>query len=70
MGELEGGEFVMNRRATANFMPLLEAINSMGNTPGPEMQQQGQAPIRTYVIATDVTIAQEANSKLAALARL
>lgn len=70
MGELEGGEFVMNRRATANFMPLLEAINSMGNTPGPELQQQSQAPIKTYVIATDVTSAQEANSKLQALARL
>lgn len=71
MGELEGGEFVMNRRATANFLPLLESINTLGNTPGPGVNmQQGQQPIKTYVIATDVTSAQEANSKLAALARL
>jgi hypothetical protein len=70
MAELEGGEFIVNRRATANFLPLLEQINSLGNTPGPEVQNQGQQVIKTYVIATDVTSAQEANSKLSALARL
>jgi hypothetical protein len=70
MGQLEGGEFVMNRRATANFLPLLQAINSQGNTPGPQIGQYQQQPIKTYVVATDMTSQQEANAKLNALARL
>tara|TARA_R110000868_G_scaffold186841_2_gene429327 strand:+ start:146 stop:2146 length:2001 start_codon:yes stop_codon:yes gene_type:complete len=71
MGELEGGEFVMNRRATANFLPLLESINSIGNTPGPQVPMAAQTPIvRTYVVATDMTSQQEANARLNALARL
>jgi hypothetical protein len=71
LGELEGGEFVMNRRATANFLPLLESINSLGNTRGPEVSVAAQAPIvKTYVVATDMTSQQEANARLNALARL
>ena len=71
MGELEGGEFVMNRRATANFLPLLESINSIGNTRGPEVPVAAQTPIvKTYVVATDMTSQQEANARLNALARL
>lgn len=71
MGELEGGEFVMNRRATANFLPLLESINSIGNTRGPEVPVAAQAPIvKTYVVATEMTSQQEANARLNALARL
>lgn len=71
MGELEGGEFVMNRRATANFLPLLEAINTIGNTPGPQVPVAAQTPIvKTYVVATDMTSQQEANARLNALARL
>jgi DNA repair exonuclease SbcCD ATPase subunit len=71
MGELEGGEFVMNRRATANFLPLLQSINSLGNTPGPQVATAAQTPIvKTYVVATDMTSQQEANARLNALARL
>ena len=71
MGELEGGEFVMNRRTTANFLPLLASINSLGNTPGPQVASSQQTPIiKTYVVATDMTSQQEANSRLNALARL
>ena len=70
MGELEGGEFVVNRRATANFLPLLEAINSLGNTPGPQVQMQQTPIVKTYVVATDVTSAQEANARISALARM
>lgn len=71
MGELEGGEFVMNRRATANFLPLLNQINALGNTPGPQVASSQQTPIiKTYVVATDMTSQQEANSRLNALARL
>ena len=71
MGELEGGEFVVNRRATANFLPLLQAINSQGNTAGPEGNASYQQPvIKTYVVASDVTSQQEINAKLSALARM
>ena len=71
MGELEGGEFVINRRSTANFLPLLESINSLGNTPGPQVSTAPETPIiKTYVVATDMTSQQEANSRLNALARL
>lgn len=71
MGELEGGEFVMNRRATANFLPLLEAINSLGNAKGPELPETQVTPIfKTYVVATEMTSQQEANAKLSALARI
>ena len=71
MGQLEGGEFVMNRRATANFLPLLQAINAQGNTPGPEIPQYQQNNIiKTYVVASDMTSQQEAAAKLNALARL
>jgi hypothetical protein len=70
MGELEGGEFVINRRATANFLPLLESINSLGNTPGPEVPMAQTPIVKTYVVATDMTSQQEANARLNALARL
>ena len=70
MGELEGGEFVMNRRATANFLPLLESINSIGNTNGPEVAETQQPIFKTYVVATEMTSQQEANAKLSALARM
>ena len=71
MGELEGGEFVVNRRATANFLPMLEQMNASGNTPGPEMSQQQQQPvIKTYVVASDMSSQQEANAKLQALSML
>jgi hypothetical protein len=70
MGELEGGEFVVNRRATANFLPLLESINTIGNTPGPQVQMAQTPIVKTYVVATDMTSQQEANARLNALARL
>lgn len=71
MGEFEGGEFMVNRRATANFLPLLNQINASGNTPGPEMSQQQQQPvIKTYVVASDMSSQQEANAKLQALSML
>jgi len=70
MGELEGGEFVVNRRATANFMPLLEAINSLGNTRAADVPMAQMPIVKTYVVATDMTSQQEANARLNALARL
>lgn len=71
LGELEGGEFVVNRRATMDFMPLLNQINATGQIPGPEVpMNQPQPIIKTYVVASEMTSQQEANAKLESLAKL
>lgn len=72
LGELEGGEFVINRQSTAAFLPLLQQINAMGNQGNPQMAGVGQGPsnIRAYVLAGDITSAQEANARLNSLAKL
>jgi hypothetical protein len=71
LGEVEGGEYVVNRRSTANFLPILEQINNMGNSPGPETPSMNQAPIiKTYVVASEMTNQQEADAKLSSLATL
>jgi hypothetical protein len=71
LGELEGGEFVVNRRSTANFLPMLEQLNNLGNVPGAQVSSMTQPPIvRTYVVSSDMTSQQEADSKLSQLARL
>jgi hypothetical protein len=82
-GELEGGEYVINRRSTASFLPLLTAINSAGNRKYQDggmtfnmdtvqaMMAAQQAPIvKTYVVASDMTSQQEANKKLMDLAKI
>jgi hypothetical protein len=71
LGELEGGEFVMNRRSTANFLPLLEQMNAMGNEGGPQLAQAQATPvIKAYVVASEMTSQQEANARISRLARL
>jgi hypothetical protein len=71
LGELEGGEFVMNRRSTASFLPLLEQMNSMGNEGGPQLAQAQATPVvKAYVVATEMTSQQEANARIGRLARL
>lgn len=82
-GELEGGEFVINKRSTRSFMPLLNAINKTGNrkyamggmTPSMSdlqemMGSQSQPIIKTYVVASEMTSAMEADKKIGDLARL
>lgn len=81
-GELEGGEFVVNRNSTANFLPLLEQLNSMGQgqqagrgnlSAGEEtaMMTNQQAPvIKTYVVASEMSSQQEADKRLADIASL
>ena len=83
-GELEGGEFVVNKRSTRSFMPLLSAINAAGNrkyeqggiTPSiSDLQammadQQQQPIIKTYVVASEMYSQAEADKKLANLAKL
>ena len=81
MGELEGGEYVVNRKSTASFLPLLESINRMGAggvlgsgniSSGIENAGIRSEPpiIKTYVVASDVTSQQEANKMISDLARL
>ena len=78
-GELEGGEYVVNRSATESFLPLLDKINGMGKGSGApsnlsvigEQNINGPAPIiKTYVVASDMTSQQEANKRLEDIARL
>jgi hypothetical protein len=81
MGELEGGEYVVNRKSTASFLPLLTSINEMGAggvlgmgnvSSGMENAGLNSAPpiIKTYVVASDVSSQQEADKLLTDLARL
>ena len=82
-GELEGGEYVVNKRATTSFLPLLTAINSTGNrkyenggmmadmdTIQAMMASQPQPIVKTYVVASDMTSQQEANKRLMDLAKI
>lgn len=73
MGELEGGEFVVNRIASQAFLPILEKINSVGQSHSERMMtnQNQQTPIiKTYVVATDMDSALEKKRKIEKLARL
>jgi len=83
MGELEGGEYVINRRSTASFLPMLNAINSAGKRKYADggmtasmdqlqtlMMNQATPIVKTYVVASDIYGQAEADKKLADLARL
>jgi hypothetical protein len=72
MGELEGGEFVVNRIASQAFLPILEQINSVGQSNSERMMMQSapQPIIKTYVVATDMDSALEKKRKIEKLARL
>jgi hypothetical protein len=72
LGELEGGEFVINKNSTASFLPLIEAINSAGNG-NSEPMNSGSAPspiFKTYVVASEMSSQQEADKRVNDLARL
>ena len=69
VGELEGGEFIVNRNSTAAFLPVLEAMNAMGT--GNQMRYNQQPPIiKTYVVASEMSSQQEANKRISDLARI
>lgn len=81
--EAEGGEFIVNKRSTKSFLPLLNAINSMGNkklaaggitanmNQLQEMMANAPTPVvKTYVVASDVTSAAQAEHKISQMARL
>ena len=80
-GELEGGEFIVNRNATQSFLPMLEQMNSlgqgeqrsMGNLSSEQenaMMGQKQPVIKTYVVASEMSSQQEANKRISDIARL
>lgn len=82
-GELEGGEFVINRRATQSFLPILSAINSTGvrkyenggmaasvdQLQSMLMNQPAQI-VKTYVVASEMSSQQEADKRLKDLAKI
>lgn len=80
-GELEGGEFVVNRRSTQKYAPLISAINMAGggrkyDTGGVlgtdammtslmrDIDQKSRVPLKTYVVASDMKTALEAETKI------
>ncbi len=80
-GELEGGEFIVNRNSTQSFLPMLEQMNSLGQgqqrsmgnlSSGQENAMMGQAApvIKTYVVASEMSSEQEANKRISDIARL
>ena len=66
-GELEGGEYVVNKTATQLFRPQLDQINGVGGNV--DYQQSGfngnittsgqQPIIKTYVVASEMSSQQE-----------
>ena len=64
-GELEGGEYVINRASTMMFRPQLDTINSLGGGSVSQMNFGGtsslqtQPIIKTYVVANDMSSQQE-----------
>lgn len=82
-GELEGGEYVVNRRATARFFPVINAINSAGKRKYAEggvagmdsgledvLANLSSPVVKTYVVASDMTSQQEADKRVSDIARL
>lgn len=68
--EAEGGEFILNKYAMQQpgVAQIANALNQVATPDRPG--GSGMAPIKTYVVATDVTTAQEANQKVERLAKL
>jgi len=70
IGELEGGEFLINKIAAERFMPILEKINSFGQQPT-ERMTQSQTPIfKTYVVASEMSSELQKRKKMKKLAQL
>ena len=76
---LEGGEFIVNRNATAQYADILSQINT--STGGralamddsrivQEIRKQNQRPIKTYVMYEDIKNTNKINAKLEEISRL
>lgn len=82
IGELEGGEYIINRASTQSFLPLLDRINAMGqgvqvssgnvssDFENKGMLSQSTQILKTYVVATEMTSEQEKQKKIRDLSRL
>lgn len=66
--EAEGGEYVINKYAMRQ-PGVADIAESLNNTANPSSSGSGMA-IKTYVVAADITNAQEANTKIKNLSRL
>ena len=82
-GELEGGEFVVNRRATQKFFGTLTAINESGKRKYAEgglagvnksieeaFMNQPTPVVKTYVVASEMSSQQEADKRIRDIASL
>ena len=86
-GELEGGEYVVNKNSTRMYAGVISAINQIGGgrkfadggMVGMEAMNQlnslesklsSPPPIKTYVVATDVSDQQQADYQINNLSRL
>jgi hypothetical protein len=86
-GELEGGEYVVNKNSTRMYAGVISAINQIGGgrkfadggMVGMEAMTQlnslesklsSPPPIKTYVVATDVSDQQQADYQINNLSRL
>jgi len=69
--EAEGGEYIINKAAMSipSVAAMAQQLNNM-QSPSSVATGGGGEPLRAYVIATEVTSAQEANSKIQKIARL
>jgi hypothetical protein len=81
--EAEAGEAIMTRGAVTLFAPLLSAMNAMGggttfgstmvstyDKPKPESNTEQTTIIKTYVVETDLTSAQQKQARLKDLSTL
>ena len=86
-GELEGGEYVVNKRSTQMYAGVISAINQIGGgrkyadggmlgmetvSQLNDLENKLNAPpaVKTYVVATDVSDAQQADFAINNLSRL
>ena len=66
--ELEGGEFIINRRSM--MMPGVLEIARQLNEMNPNTGQAQQMPVKAYVISGEMTTAQRADKRIRDLSRL
>ena len=70
IGELEGGEFLINKIAAERFMPILEKINSFGQQPTERMAKSETPIFKTYVVASEMSSELQKRKKMKKLAQL